>query len=100
MKTIMVQYKTTEAQATANKALVRAVFDELSNQRPWGVRYASYRLADGLTFLHVATIDTPDVNPLSALPSFKNFQKDLRARCVEPPVVTELSLIGSYESRP
>jgi hypothetical protein len=67
---------------------------------PSGIRYASYRLADGLTFLHVATIDTPDANPLIALPSFKNFQKDLGARCVEPPVVTELSPIGSYESRP
>ncbi len=100
MKTIMVQYKTTEAQASANEALVRAVFEELSTQRPAGVRYASFRLADGLTYVHIATFDTADVNPLTVLPSFKNFQKDLRARCTEPPVVSELSPIGSYNMRP
>jgi hypothetical protein len=96
MKTIMVQYKTTEAQADANEALVRSVFDELAAARPGGLRYASYRLTGGANFVHVATIDTPDDNPLTALPSFKNFQSQLRARCVEPPVVTELSRLGAY----
>ena len=96
MKTIMVQYKTTKAEADANEALVRAVFEELAAVRPGGIRYASYRLAGGAEFLHIASIDTPDDNPLSALPSFKNFQSQLRSRCVEPPVVTELSRLGSY----
>ncbi len=96
MKTIMVQYKTTEALADENAALVRAVFDELAAVRPGGIRYASYRRAGDANFVHIATIDTPNENPLSALPSFKNFQSQLRARCVEAPVVTELSRLGSY----
>jgi hypothetical protein len=96
MKTIMVRYKTAEAHADANEALVRAVFEELRACTPEGLRYASYRLADGVTFVHIATVETPAANPLSVLSSFKAFQKQLGERCVEPPVVTEMSPVGSY----
>jgi hypothetical protein len=98
MKTIMIRYKTLEAQADTNAALVRAVFEELRARAPKGLRYASYRLPDGVTFLHIATLETPDENPLIALPSFKAFQSEHKARCVEPPVVTEVSLLGSFGS--
>jgi len=96
MKTLMVRYKTAEAHAQANEELVRAVFEELRSRAPEGLRYASYRLEDGVTFLHIATLQTPDHNPLSALPAFKAFQAQLKDRCVEAPVVTELSAIDAY----
>ncbi len=96
MKTIMVRYKTSEAQAAANEALVHAVYDELRALAPVGFRYATYRLADGVTFVHVATLETPDANPLVALPAFLAFQKDLKDRCVEPPLFTELLAVDSY----
>lgn len=96
MKTIMVRYKTSEAKGDANETLVRAVFEELRTRAPGGIRYASYRLPDGVTFVHVATLETPEENPLAALPSFKAFQAQLKDRCVELPVVTELRVVGSY----
>jgi hypothetical protein len=96
MKTIMVRYKTLDADAGANETLVRAVFDELRSRAPAGLRYAAYRLPDGVTFVHMATLESRDENPLTRLPSFKAFQSQLAARCVEPPVVTELSAIDSY----
>jgi hypothetical protein len=96
MKTIMVRYKTSETHADANEALVRAVFDELRSRASEGLRYASYRLADGVTFVHIATLEKPAENPLAALPSFKAFLKELNDRCVESPVVTELSAVDSY----
>jgi hypothetical protein len=96
MKTIMVRYRTSDAQAEANAVLVRAVFNELRASAPQGIRYASYRLADGATFVHIATLDSPDANPLTALPSFKAFQKELKERCVELPVITELTAVDSY----
>ena len=37
-----------------------------------------------------------DENPLVVLPSFKAFLSRLEDRCVEAPVVTELSAVGSY----
>ncbi len=96
MKTILVRYKTAEAHAAANEALVHAVFDELRARAPRGLRYATYRLADGVTFMHVATVETPDENPLTGLPAFKAFQERIKERCVELPVVTELFAVDSY----
>jgi hypothetical protein len=97
-QSIMVRYKTTEAQAEANATLVHAVFDELRARTPKGIRYATYRHSDGVTFVHVATLETPDENPLAVLPSFKAFQKELKDRCVELPVFTDLSIVDSYGS--
>ncbi|HKY40384.1 MAG TPA: hypothetical protein VJN18_30835 [Polyangiaceae bacterium] len=96
MKTVMVRYKTTEAHAEANEVLVRAVFDELRALAPEGLRYASYRLADGVTFVHLATLQAPGENPLRTLSAFKAFQAQLKDRCVEAPVVTELSAVDTY----
>src|SRR5687768_14886673 len=96
MKTVMVRYKTSDAQARANEELVRAVFAELRSRVPAGFRYASYRLADGATFVHIATLQTPDQNPLTTSPAFKAFQAQLKERCVEAPVVTELTAIDAY----
>jgi hypothetical protein len=97
MKTIMVRYKvSSEALAAENEALVRGVFDELRAREPAGIHYASYRLADGLTFVHIATIAAPQQNPLTELESFKLFQDRLKDRCVELPALVELSAIDSY----
>jgi hypothetical protein len=97
MKTIMVRYKTSsEATGDTNATLVRAVFEELRTRAPGGIRYTSYRLADGVTFIHIASVETREDNPLTALPAFKAFQAQLKDRCVEAPVVTDLSVVGSY----
>jgi quinol monooxygenase YgiN len=97
MKTIMVRYKTSSPETSdKNAALVRAVFEELRAKAPGGIRYASYRMADGVTFVHIATHEGA-TDALTTLPSFKEFQKDIKSRCAEPPVVTELSPVGSYE---
>jgi hypothetical protein len=97
MKTIMVRYKTSsEATGDTNATLVRAVFEELRTRAPGGIRYTSYRLADGVTFIHIASVETRGDNPLTALPAFKAFQGQLKDRCVEAPVVTDLSVVGSY----
>lgn len=97
MRTVMVRYKTSEAQAETNASLVRAVFEQLSVRKPDGLRYATYRLPDGVTFVHVATIAAAE-NPLLSLPAFQEFQRGINERCVEPPMVTQLGVIGAYES--
>ena len=46
-----------------NEELVRDVYDELPRTRPGGLRYATFRLPDGVSFLHLA--ETEDrTNPL------------------------------------
>ncbi len=94
MRTVLVRYKTKEDQAVANAALVRAVFDELAAKVPGGFHYVTLRLADGVTFVHLATME--GATPLQSLPAFQRFQEDIRARCVEPPVLSEATVVGSY----
>jgi hypothetical protein len=99
MRTIMVRYRTEDAHASTNASLIRAVFDELRARAPNGFRYATYRIEGGATFMHVATTEGDGDAPVTSLASFKKFQAELQGRCVEPPVVTELSPIDSYDSR-
>ena len=98
MRTVMVRYKTATAYADANETSVRAVFEELRSRAPDGLRYACYRLADGVTFIHIATIASADHNPLTSLRSFMSFQEQLELRCVEAPRVFELSPIDAYSA--
>jgi quinol monooxygenase YgiN len=96
MRTVIVRYKTKPAEAETNAALVRAVFAELKALEPGGLRYTTYREADGVSFVHLATVETPADNPLTTLPAFKEFQREIKARCAEPPVVTEVQCVGTY----
>jgi hypothetical protein len=95
MKTVMVRYITLAEHAETNARLVHAVFDELRALQPGGIRYATYRLADGVTFVHVAS-HAQDSSRLTSLPAFRAFQANLKERCAEPPVVTELTAVDSY----
>jgi hypothetical protein len=97
MKTLMIRYKTTKEGAATNEAKVHAVFDELRKARPAGLKYGTLRLADGVSFVHIAVMESPEVgDALTSLPAFKEFQKGLAARCVEAPAITELVAVDSY----
>jgi len=61
------------------------------------VRYAAFRLGDGVSFVHIASIDTADgSNPLTQSAAFKLFQAGIKDRCEEQPMATDLTAIGSY----
>ncbi|HWF52714.1 MAG TPA: hypothetical protein VG294_18870 [Solirubrobacteraceae bacterium] len=97
MKRVLVQYRVKPDRVVENEALVRAVYDELVTTRPAGIRYATFRLEDGVSFAHLSETDTSDgANPLSALAAFKRFQTAISERCDEQPIVTELQEIGSF----
>lgn len=97
MKTTMVRYKVKPDRVEENAALIRAVYDELRQKAPAGLKYAAFTMDDGVTFVHVALVDTPDGgNPISDTAAFKAFQKDLKDRCDEPPAATNLDEVGSY----
>ena len=105
MKRVMVKYKVKPDRAAENERYIKAVFAQLERDRPAGLRYASFKLDDGLGFVHIASIETSDgSNPLTALEPFKAFVAQIQDRCDEPPVTTTLNEIGSYrfftEDRP
>ena len=97
MRRVMVRYRVRPDQAAANEELVRAVYDELERTKPAGLRYATFQLEDGVSFVHLASTETADGhNPLTDVEAFAVFQEGIRDRCDEAPVATVLREIGSY----
>jgi hypothetical protein len=97
MKRVMVRYKVKADRAAENERYIRSVFEQLQRDRPPGLRYATFKLADGVSFVHIASHETPDgSNALGALPAFKAFTAEVKDRCEDPPVVAELTEVGSY----
>jgi hypothetical protein len=96
-RTVIVRYRTRPEAAEENVRLVQGVFTALAEAKPAGLRYTTYRLADGVSFVHVAHHDGAD-NPLATLPAFAEFQRDLAQRCEEQPVPSVATAVGSYGS--
>lgn len=96
MRRVMVRYRVKPDQAERNAELVRAVYEELHRADPAGFRYVTFRLEDGVSFVHIAESDSPESNPLPKLAAFQEFQKDIADRCDEPPVATEATEVGSF----
>lgn len=97
MKTTLVRYKIKADRADENKEYVRKVFNELDDNRPDGVRYVCFNLEDGVTFVHIAVVETEDgSNPLPETAAFKKFVGELKDRCDEPPVAKSAEIVGSY----
>jgi hypothetical protein len=93
---VIVQYTVKPDQAARNEELIRAVYDELSMTKPAGLRYATIRLDDGVTFIHIADQDTDGPSPVVGLSSFQRFQDGIGDRCDQPPVARQVRLIGSF----
>jgi hypothetical protein len=95
MRYVMVRYRVKPDRVAENEALVRGVYDELHRTQPAGFRYATLKLPDGVGFVHIAEAEEGR-NPLAGLAAFQRFQEGMGERCNEPPVVSDLTQIGSY----
>ena len=97
MKRIVVRYKVKKEQSAQNIEYIQAVFSALQKSKPEGLRYVTFQLEDGVSFIHIASIETEDgSNPLPSFAEFKAFSEDIAARCDEPPQVSSAETIGSY----
>jgi hypothetical protein len=94
-KTLIIRYRTRPEAAEENCRLVEAVYAALAELAPSDFSYSTYRLADGVTFVHVARL-SGEGNPLQMLPAFAEFQRELAQRCVEQPDASQASVVGSY----
>jgi L-rhamnose mutarotase len=94
---IIVRYKVKAGQIAENERLVRAVYEELDHVQPAGFRYATFRLDDGQTFIHLAWTETDDGHsPLADIAAFQRFQEGVADRCEEKPVVAQMQEVGSF----
>jgi hypothetical protein len=96
MKSI-IRYKTKPEAADENQRLVEEVYRELADKKPAGLQYATFRLADGVSFVHIALIESDTgPTPLAKIAAFAEFQRELAQRCEEQPVAVGATVVGSY----
>jgi hypothetical protein len=91
----LIRYRTKPDKADANAKLVEAVYADLHRTRPDGVSYATFRLSDQVTFVHVVQV-RQEPSPLLAVKAFGEFQAGIADRVDQPPVTEELTEVGSY----
>lgn len=96
MASTMVRYRVKPERAEENVALVHAVYAELARKQPEGLHYATFRLPDGVSFLHLVVETDEPGRILGTVDAFGAFQADIEGRCDEPPDATPISLVGSY----
>jgi hypothetical protein len=97
MRRVMVRYRVRPEQAAENEALVKAVYEELSTAAPPGFRYTTFKLEDGVSFVHLASNEVDDSRgPLPELASFREFSSTIGERSEEAPVTVGIEVIGSY----
>ena len=56
----MVRYKIKADRVAENERYITSVFEQLEREKPPGLRYASFKLEDGVSFMHVALVETED----------------------------------------
>jgi hypothetical protein len=91
----VVRYTTKPECADENERLIRDVFAELAEHDPDGLHYVAFRLADRVSFVHVAVLDE-EKNPLASSPAFAEFQRGIAGRCADGPVAADAQIIGSH----
>ncbi len=97
MKTVMVRYKIKPDRVIENRQYIEQVFEALGKTQPAGLKYASFCMEDGVSFVHIASVQQADGDhPLTKTAAFQAFVADIQARCDEPPVAVELEQIGDY----
>jgi hypothetical protein len=91
----IIRYTTKPECADENERLIRAVFAELAEHDPQGLRYAAFRLEDKVSFVHVAVVDGAS-NPLASSAAFAEFQRGIKDRCADGPAAADADIIGSF----
>ena len=95
MSQVMVRYKVKPERVAENEQLIRAVYEELHRTRPDGIRYTTFRLEDGVSFIHIAFVED-DAPGLAGVEAFREFTRQIEDRCDELPSVTGFHQIGAF----
>jgi hypothetical protein len=97
MSYTLVTYTVKPGREEENAALVRAVFDELAQKRPDGLRYAVLYLPDSRQFMHLYT-DEGSPTGVQGLASFQAFIAGAKEIHEQPATFTKPELIGDYRT--
>ena len=97
MKAVKVQYTVREDYVETNKQNIERVMADLRASNHPGIKYSSFLLEDGKTFVHFGMYaDEQAMAVVSNLDSFQNFRQQLQQSRPElPPQADDLSLVAS-----
>jgi hypothetical protein len=97
MRHTMVTYTVKPGFEEENAALVRAVFEELAETRPAGLRYAVFYLPAPRQFIHLYT-DEGSTSGVQEMASFQAFVARAKDRHEQPASFMQPELIGDYRT--
>jgi hypothetical protein len=97
MKAVKVQYTVKEDYVETNKGNIERVMSELRGLNNPGIKYSSFLLDDGKTFVHFGMYaDEEAMSVVGNLESFNQFRQQLQeSRPEVPPHADDLSLVAS-----
>jgi len=97
MKAVRVQYTVKKEFVEQNQSNIRKVMSDLKAMNNSGIKYSSFILEDGQTFMHFAMYpDDVTGQIVSELPAFVKFRTELKDSIPEvPPKAENLELVGS-----
>lgn len=97
MNAVKVQYTVKQTYVETNKANIRRVMADLKEINSPKIKYSAFLLDDGKSFVHfVMRADEEAQKTLSELPSFQEFQRQLRESSPEvAPKAENLTLVGA-----
>lgn len=96
MSVTIIRAKVKEEHVDEAEAATQKMFAAVSQAQPEGVRYASLKLPDGVTFVALVEVAEGVENPLPAIPEWREFGENLNAWRVEDPSVEQAEVVGSY----
>jgi hypothetical protein len=96
MSVVMVRSKFKSESVAKVDAAAATMFEAIGAARPHGMHYASYKLADGVTYVAVLKLDEGVEKPLPQIEAFRQFQEGLKGWMAEPPIAEPVTVIGSY----
>jgi hypothetical protein len=96
--TTIVRYQAKPDRADENQRLIEAVFAELEERQLDGFFYRVFRLADGVSFIHVLVEDDDVAEPshLTDVAAFQAFTAHIAERTETPPLAMSATMIGKY----
>ncbi|WP_259065271.1 hypothetical protein HDF24_01130 [Mucilaginibacter sp. X4EP1] len=99
MKVVRVQYTVRPGYVATNQQNIAAIVSELKTLKHSGIKYTTWLLPDGKTFMHFDQFESEAAHlVLQSLAAFKKFAADLEASQLEvEPRLELLSLVASTE---
>jgi hypothetical protein len=92
----IVRFTTGETDVPEVEAAVAEMVAAIHRAQPPGTRFASWKLADGVTFLNVLELADGVENPLPAIAECRAFQQRLPRWVAQPPRPQPVTVVGSY----